>query len=291
MFKGEENLRTFILPPPSYRLKALSPDYAIFLYFFPGAHCILCLVYSALIPYYILAPAPQRRMAPGTPMSMMGSNTPYTPGATPSNLITDEEASKLMQQAFPAGINPMYTTGLSALTPGTPGRSTPGGYSTPGSLSTPGFSTPGTTPSHGSHTPTGSQTPGSLTGSLTGVHNAWDFNMEQSLQRTPQSEFGTPNQPPMQPMNNSFDSSGGLGDDNFVQPQPPGNNFNNYHQGGHFQQNSPNFNRGGSFGGGSGFNQRDGFIQDNFNHGGGQYPRGNKRNNSRGRRKNFNNQR
>ena len=230
-------------------------------------------------------------MAPGTPMSMMGSNTPYTPGATPSNLITDEEASKLMQQAFPAGINPMYTTGLSALTPGTPGRSTPGGYSTPGSLSTPGFSTPGTTPSHGSHTPTGSQTPGSLTGSLTGVHNAWDFNMEQSLQRTPQSEFGTPNQPPMQPMNNSFDSSGGLGDDNFVQPQPPGNNFNNYHQGGHFQQNSPNFNRGGSFGGGSGFNQRDGFIQDNFNHGGGQYPRGNKRNNSRGRRKNFNNQR
>ncbi|XP_057294879.1 transcription elongation factor SPT6-like [Hydractinia symbiolongicarpus] len=67
-----------------------------------------------------------------TPL-MMGT-TPYTPGSTPANLITEDEAASIMQQAFPPG-------GMYNMTPGTtPARSTPG-YSTPG-FSTPGGLTP-----------------------------------------------------------------------------------------------------------------------------------------------------
>lgn len=75
-------------------------------------------------------------------MSMMGSvaGTPYSPGSTPSNLLSTDEAAKLMQNAFPPGFGQIYNNGF-ATTPGTtPSRSTPG-YSTPG-FSTPGGATP-----------------------------------------------------------------------------------------------------------------------------------------------------
>ncbi|XP_065663621.1 transcription elongation factor SPT6 isoform X2 [Hydra vulgaris] len=64
-----------------------------------------------------------------TPMSIIGS-TPYTPGATPSNLISEDEAAKLLQQAFPAGFDHQMYNSLTM----TPARSTPG-FSTPGSFS------------------------------------------------------------------------------------------------------------------------------------------------------------
>lgn len=77
-----------------------------------------------------------------TPLSMTGSisgATPYTPGATPANLISDDEAAKIMQQAFPVrGAGDQTFNNLTSIT--TPTSSTPG-YSTPG-FSTPGGFTP-----------------------------------------------------------------------------------------------------------------------------------------------------
>ena len=82
-----------------------------------------------LFSYFLnfLLGTPMRRTPHNqTPMSIMGG-TPYTPGATPSNLISEDEASKLMQHAFPAGFDhQMFSM--------TPARSTPG-FSTPGSFS------------------------------------------------------------------------------------------------------------------------------------------------------------
>ena len=111
-------------------------------------------------------------------MSMMGSiaGTPYTPGSTPSDLISTDEAAKLMQQAFPPGFGQMYNNGF-AMTPGTtPSRSTPG-------YSTPGFSTPG-----------------GFTPQLDQIGQS-DINMEPSENEMPDRNF-TPTGPKFTPTRN-----------------------------------------------------------------------------------------
>lgn len=131
----------------------------------------MVLTYFIFLECVLGTPGSLRRAPFGTPMSMLSSavsNTPYTPGATPSNLISDEEAAKLMKNISYVNTPGNYST------PG--GLSTPGQYSTPGQFSTPGImSTPGSMNTPGSlSTPGGLSTPGEMS--------------------TP-SQFGTPGQP------------------------------------------------------------------------------------------------